>query len=159
MAELLTRLPELQPLDERAARGALRGQIARLEQELIELETTAPAPPGGPRLLSLGELETMRDRLAARAADARAEIAERTAEQEAYRVRIEEMLLDPDAHPWERVTNADIGEPGCKSFHVRPRGGILGMFASWWRVVISSGCPLPRGTVRAWPDTVSISRR
>ena len=140
---LLTRLPELQPLDERAARQALRGQIARLEQELIELETTAKVPPGGPRLLSLGELETMRDRLAARAADARTEIADRTAEQEAYRVRIEEMLLDPAGHRWERVTNADIGEPGCKSFHVRPRGGILGMFASWWRVVISSGCPLP----------------
>ena len=62
-------------------------------------------------------------------------MAERTALQEAYRVRIEEMLLDPDAHRWERVTNADIGEPGCKSFHVRPRAGLLGMFASWWRVV------------------------
>ena len=59
-------------------------------------------------------------------------------------MRIEEMLLDPAAHRWVRVSNADIGEPGCKHWHVRPRGGILGMFVSWWRVVISSGCPLPQ---------------
>jgi hypothetical protein len=25
---------------------------------------------------------------------------------------------------------------------VRPRWGVLGMLMNWWRVVISSGCPL-----------------
>ena len=109
---------------------------------------------GGPRLLTLGQLEALRDDLAERLDEARRALAERTLVEEDHRVRIEEMLLDPAAHRWERVTNADIGEPGCKSFHVRPRGGILGMFASWWRVVISSGCPLPstgptRGRARA----------
>jgi hypothetical protein len=41
------------------------------------------------------------------------------------------------------VTNADVGEPGCRDWHVRPRFGLLGMLAGWWRVVVSSGCPLP----------------
>ena len=40
----------------------------------------------------------------------------------------------------------DIGEPGCRDWHVRPRFGLLGMLAGWWRVVVSSGCPLqPEG--------------
>ena len=43
---------------------------------------------------------------------------------------------------WVRVVNEDIGEPGCKHWHVRPRWGVLGMLMNWWRVVISSGCPL-----------------
>ncbi len=55
---------------------------------------------------------------------------------------IEEMLLDPAAHKWVCVSNQDIGEPGCKSWHVRPRLGPIGMLMGWWRVVISSGCPL-----------------
>ncbi len=147
MAELLTRSPtRLAPPDERGARRCLRDQVARLEDDLAGLfEDAPPSAPrtAGPRLLTLEQLESLRDELAHRVAAARSRVAERTAEQEAYRVRIEEMMLEPDAHRWERVTNADIGEPGCKSFHVRPRGGILGMFASWWRIVISSGCPLP----------------
>ncbi len=142
----------VQSPDERAARQALRDQIRRLEDELAGLFTEAwprgPAPApvpraGGPRLLGFEQLEWLRDDLAHRVAEARHAVAERTAEQEGHRVRIEEMLLDPESHRWVRVSNADIGEPGCKSFHVRPRGGILGMLANWWRVVISSGCPLP----------------
>ena len=59
---------------------------------------------------------------------------------------MEEMLADPAAHPWVRVSHADIGEPGCRDWHVRPRFGLLGMLAGWWRVVVSSGCPLqPEG--------------
>jgi len=46
---------------------------------------------------------------------------------------------------WELISNADIGEPGCKHWHVRPRYGVLGMFLNWWRVRISSGCPLAGG--------------
>ena len=37
------------------------------------------------------------------------------------------MLLDPESHKWVRVGNEDIGEPGCKHWHVVPRWGILGM--------------------------------
>ena len=141
----------LEPPGERAARGSLLDQVARLEDELSGLfvsgwprklhEPCVPAR-GGPRLLALGELELLRDDLAERLDEARRAFAEHTLVEEGHRERIEEMLPDPAAHRWVRVSNADIGEPGCKDWHVRPRGGILGMFASWWRVVISSGCPL-----------------
>ena len=57
-------------------------------------------------------------------------------------ILIERMLLDPGAYRWVRVSNADIGEPGCKNWHVVPRLGIVGMLAGWWHVKISSGCPL-----------------
>ena len=139
--------------NERAARRSLRGQISRLEDELSGLFTSAwqrglgePNVPasGGPRLLSLGQLEALRDDLAERLDGGRRALAERTRVEEGHREHIEEMLLDPAEHRWVRISNADIGEPGCKSFHVRPRAGFLGMFASWWRVVISSGCPLPQ---------------
>ena len=140
--------------DERAARRSLRDQVARLEDELSGLFVSAwprkyqePSVPakGGPRLLTLGQLEALRDDLAERLDEARRALAERTMVEEEHRVRIEEMLLDPAAHRWVRVSNADIGEPGCKHWHARPRGGIIGMFAGWWRVVISSGCPLVQG--------------
>ena len=39
------------------------------------------------------------------------------------------MLLDPAAHKWKRVSHEDIGEPGCRHWHVRPRMGLLGMLA------------------------------
>jgi hypothetical protein len=41
-----------------------------------------------------------------------------------------------------RVSHEDIGEPGCRHWHVRPRWSFIGMLMGWWRVVISSGCPL-----------------
>jgi hypothetical protein len=98
-----------------------------------------------PRLLSLGELELLRDDLADRVEDGRRALSDRTYVEEQHRCRIEEMLLEPEAHKWVRVSNEDIGEPGCKHWHVRPRWGILGMLMSWWRVRISSGCPLAMG--------------
>ena len=49
--------------------------------------------------------------------------------------------LDSFAHRFERVTRADLGEPGCGAWHVRPRMGLLGMLAGWWEVKLSSGCP------------------
>jgi hypothetical protein len=140
--------------DERPARGALRHQIARLEEELAGLVTSAwPAREaiasaggaseggGGARVLPLGELEARRDGLAERVQAAKAQLAARAEEQEQSRRLIEEMQLDPSAHRWLRVTNDDVGEPGCKNWHVRPRAGLLGMLMGWWRVVVSSGCP------------------
>ena len=143
-------------IDETAARRALRDQIARLERDLTLTATSAyprlplplsrPRPPrAGPRLLSLGELETVRDDLADRLTDLRQERAALADRQAASRVLIEKMLLDPGHYPWVRVTNEEIGEPGCKSWHVRPRLGIVGMLAGWWHVKISSGCPLAWG--------------
>jgi hypothetical protein len=143
--------PVLPEVDERAARRALRAQIARLERELASAVIAAyPRLPAGrahvrasgPRLLGLGELERIRDDLADRVADVR-ERADRQGErQAAKRVLIERMLLHPGEYKWVRVSNADIGEPGCKNWHVVPRLGLVGMLAGWWHVKISSGCPL-----------------
>jgi len=143
-------LPGTTP-DERPARRTLLDQIARLEDELSQLFcSTWPRQGfdwsvrshGGPRMLSLAELETLRDDLADRLGAARRALSDRTYVEEQHRMRIEEMLLEPEKHKWVRVSNEDIGEPGCKHWHVRPRWGVLGMLLSWWRVRISSGCPL-----------------
>ena len=138
------------PADPGAARRVLRRQVARLEQELTELGCSAwPRTDlrggvrgrGGARLLSLGELEELRDALAAETARLRRALDERGAEEEAQRCLLEEMLLEPERYKWVRVANEDIGEPGCHHWHVRPRWGVLGMLMKWWRVRISSGCP------------------
>ena len=155
-------LPRTAP-DERPARRTLLDQVARLETELAGLFCSAwprkgvhdsnPAHPqarGGARLLSLGELETLRDQLSRQVEHARRSLTERTYSEEQNRILIEQMLLEPERHKWVRVQNEDIGEPGCHSWHVRPRFGVLGMFLNWWRVRISSGCPLPRARGR-WP--------
>ena len=138
--------------DERPARRSLLEQIARLETELAGLfcstwprhgfDFAVEAPRGGARLLALSELEQLRDSLARRVDAARRALSDRTYVEEQNRCLIEEMLLAPEEHRWARVGNEDIGEPGCKHWHVRPRWGLLGMLLNWWRVRISSGCPL-----------------
>ena len=97
---------------------------------------------GGPRLLSLGELEELRDELADRVSDSRRALSDRTWVEEQNRRLIEQMLLAPERYKWVRVSHEDIGEPGCRHWHVRPRWSFIGMLMGWWRVVISSGCPL-----------------
>jgi hypothetical protein len=132
-------------VDDAPARRTLREQIERLDDELSALGAPMPAPVArsrGAGLLGLAELERIRDSLAARAADVRAELDERGRVQEELRRSREELLLDPAAHPFARVKNEDVGERGCCDWHVRPRFGLLGMLAGWWRVVVSSGCPL-----------------
>jgi len=144
-------------VDEHAARRSLLDQIAKLEGELASLFCSAyprtgfdwkVASRGGPRILSLGELERVRDELAERLEQNRRELSERALVEEQNRRLIEEMLLEPEKHRWVRVGNCDIGEPGCKHWHVRPRYGLLGMLMGWWRVRISSGCPLAMGRGR-----------
>src|SRR4051812_15655161 len=133
-------------VDEGAARRALRDQITRLDGELAALGETLPPPrtaTEGAALQSLEALELQRDALAARAAARRQELDAQGERQELARRAREEMLLEPHKHRLARVTNADVGEPGCRDWHVRPRFGLLGMLAGWWRVVVSSGCPLP----------------
>jgi hypothetical protein len=139
--------------DERPARRALLDQIERLEHDLSSLFVAAwprkgfdlsVAGKGGPCLLSFAELEQVRDDLLQRVEEGRRSLGERTLLEDGHRRRIEEMLLEPERHKWVRIGNEDIGEPGCKHWHVRPRWGLLGMLMNWWRVRISSGCPLPR---------------
>jgi hypothetical protein len=143
---------------------SLRGQIARLERELVEQRcskwprttpdlavrsrdpTLVPPEPdptgrGGARLLDIGELEALRDDLVATLSAERRALATRTcAEEESRRLR-EELLLDPGAYAGARVRNADVGEGGCGEVRSEPAGGVLGMLMGWWRVVVSSGCP------------------
>jgi hypothetical protein len=139
--------------DERAARRTLQRQIERLESDLAELFASAwprtalawsdgSSRSRGPRILGLGDLEQVRDELAHRVAARRRDLDERHAVEQANRRLIEDMLAHPERHPWVRVSNADIGEPGCHHWHVVPRFGLLGRLAGWWRVKISSGCPL-----------------
>jgi hypothetical protein len=152
--------------DERAARADLRRQIAALELMLARLFGSAfprkgidfsVAGTGGPRLLSVGELETVRDGLAARIQEVRADLHEHAAAEEANRELIELMTADPASHKWLRVHNEDIGEPGCKNWHAIPRWGPLGLLMGWWRVKISSGCPLAEG-LRP-PDRLMATKR
>jgi hypothetical protein len=140
-------------VDERAARRSLRDQIAKLEKELAALFcATYPRTGfswevrsyGGPRMLGIAELEQIRDDLADRLAENRALLGDRTYVEARNRRLIEEMMLAPEKHKWMRIGNEDIGEPGCKYWEVRPRLGIIGMMLGWWRVKISSGCPLAR---------------
>jgi hypothetical protein len=146
------------PDPEAAARRELRRQIADLDRRLSDV-VLATFPHGavapvrerpaarrrGPRVLGLGELEALRDELALRLDDARAALAELGARQEAARERLERMLRDPGRYRFARVANAELGEPGCGVWQVRPRLGLLGMLAGWWEVRLSSGCPLGPG--------------
>jgi AcrR family transcriptional regulator len=145
-----TKVTPARTVDERAARHSLRGQIAKLERELAALFADAyprrgiefqVSSPGGPRVLDVGDLEQLRDQLAARVEDARRGLRERSKTEHENRERIEALVGDPASHKWERISNEDIGEPGCKYWHSTPRLGLVGMLMGWWRVKISSGCP------------------
>jgi len=150
---------------ERLARADLRRQIADLERRLGELFASAfprrgiewkVGAAGGPRVLPTGELERVRDALALRLRDAQVELGRQADVEEANRGLLERMIADPAEHRWVIVSNQDIGDRGCKHWHSRPRWGILGMLLGWWRVRVSSGCPLAQG-LRP-PATVANSR-
>src|SRR5215218_3550290 len=139
--------------DQRRARLQLRKQIARLESQLAGAfgdafgHTEVPHRVAGlaaePRVLDLGELERVRDDLADRVAEARLTLAERARVETDNREILREMLAAPERHRWVRVSRADVGEPGCGAWHSRPLLGPIGMLMGWWRVKVSSGCPLP----------------
>jgi hypothetical protein len=138
--------------DERQARLELRRQVSRLEAELSSLfgeafgHTEVPHRVDGiataPRLLDLGELEAVRDQLAIRIGEARSALAERAELETDNRALLREMLDAPQEFKWVRISRADVGEPGCGAWHSRPRLGPIGMLMGWWRVKVSSGCPL-----------------
>jgi hypothetical protein len=140
----------IEQCDEQAARRTLRDQIARLERVHAALLAASyprldPGPPvsslAGPRLLSLGELERVRDALATRVSALGAGAEAQRARQAVALRELDAMYADPPAHKWRRLTNADLGRPGCTTYHVRPRAGLLGMLMGWWQVKISGGCP------------------
>jgi hypothetical protein len=138
-------------IEEAPARRALRAQIARLEGELARLTADAKPRDGiawsiggeaGPRLLGIGELERVRDDLAERLHAVRVTLAARAAREAKNRELLQRMLRDPARHRFLRISAADVGEPGCGVWHVRPRLGLIGMLMGWWQVKLSSGCPL-----------------
>ena len=92
-------------------------------------------------VLDVGDLEALRDELATRVEDARRSLRERAKVESENRERIEALTADPASFKWQRVSNEDIGEQGCKYWHSTPRLGLVGMLMGWWRVKISSGCP------------------
>jgi hypothetical protein len=137
-------------VDEHAARRTLREQIARLERELSAVAISAyprfdarlQGPSlAGPRILSLGELERVRDALATRVGALQDAAVAQQERQAAAAEQLERMLADPPGHKWRRISHADLGIPGCGDYHVRPKAGLLGMLMGWWQVKMSSGCP------------------
>jgi hypothetical protein len=139
--------------DERQARQALRRQIARLELRLAEAvaldlsrgargrtdSDVAEHERGAvPRLLGLGALERRRDELVARLA----EVDDRRDAERENRELLAAMYRDPAAHRGVRLETADLAERGCRVYEVRPRFGLIGLLGGWWRVKVSSGCPL-----------------
>jgi hypothetical protein len=149
-------LPSLETdaLTERGLRDSLRRQIGLLERRLGELFAASfprkgiefgVAGAGGPRVLDVAELEQVRDRLVVRLREAEAELAERGRCEEHNRQLLEEMLVAPERYRGVVITAHDIGEPSCRTWASEPRFGILGMLMGWWRVKVSSGCPLASG--------------
>lgn len=140
---------------ERAARADMRAQIDRLERELSRLaaatyprlraQAGGPSISGGPRVLALGDLERVRDGLATRLTVQRRAAADQAARQADARALLERMYRNPPAHRRVRLANADLGLPGCTTYAVAPRLGVVGMLAGWWHVKVSSGCPLTWG--------------
>lgn len=138
--------------DERLARAELRRQIGRLEHQLsrlfaegfprVEIDTRVRVAGPAPRALGLGDLEQVRDELADRVAEARGALEGRAVADVRNRELLEQMLERPADFKWLRISREELGLPGCGHWHSRPRYGLLGMLMGWWRVKISSGCPL-----------------
>ena len=156
---LQRRVPAVEPVDERAARRTLRAQVARLERELSQ--TVADGFPhiaadaardvageafGGPRMLTLAQLERQRDTLAGRVQDVRVLARARAEHERRAHELLERMKLEPGRYRFVRLPVRDLGQGGCGVWEVRPRLGLIGMLAGWWQLTLSSGCPLPRGS-------------
>ena len=142
--------------DEVAARSSLRAQVARLERELSAIVAEGfpyiPAPRAGgevfagPRLLTLGELERLRDRLAARVQEFRRLEGDRVEHERRAHELLRRMKQEPERYKHVRLPVDELGQGGCGVWEVRPRLGLIGMLAGWWHVKLSSGCPLPMGS-------------
>lgn len=144
-----TGLPDVgHAADEAAARRELRRQIGRLEAQLASYPEARSDGGTHPLLLpkahiaDVGELEAVRDTLMERLRAAREKAERRGKSQSRARGRREHMIGDPEASRWQRVGNEEVGDPGCGETRAVPRFGPIGAIAGWWRVKVSSGCPL-----------------
>ena len=155
---------------ERGARDSLRAQIAKLESELSGIVATrfphvppvpalAPGGGAGPHLLSLEELERLRDRLVQRVHGAQGHSQQRAVLERRSRDLLERMKEEPGRYKFVRLPVADLGERGCGVWEVRPRLGLIGMLAGWWQVKLSSGCPLPKAARPARAASPRFTRR
>ena len=107
----------------------------------MAVEPTHPLLRPKGHVADMAELEAIRDELVERLKLAR-EAAERRGErQHRARARLEEMVSDPAAHKWERLSKEDLGEPGCASVEVHPalgaRRGVDELVASQGLVGVS----------------------
>lgn len=135
--------------DEQSARSELRRQISRLEDRLSSLTCQAfpevlelePLPSRGARLLDLGGLEVVRDHLAYQVRRAERQLQALEINQQAARLELQQMLLDPKAFRGRRISLRELGEPGCGAYRSVPRLGIIGRMMGWWQIKLSSGCP------------------
>jgi DNA-binding transcriptional regulator YhcF (GntR family) len=145
--------------DPRLVRDALREQIGRLEGEIASYAWHDPAMASTPRPLSeplgrvagIEDLERVRAELIDRLRALRSDAARRGNRQDAARTHVGQMVNDPRGHRWEVVSNEATGEPGCGETRVVPTWGPLGAIMGWWRVKVSSGCPLA-APLAAAPD-------
>lgn len=134
---------------ELSARRSLRSQITYLQADLSDLICQAfpekldltPLAGRGARLLSLGELETVRDQLLAQSASARQQLRRIQQSQAEAEEQLQLMLLDPQAFRGQVVTLRSLGKPGCGAYRSLPRLGVIGRMMGWWQVKLSSGCP------------------
>jgi hypothetical protein len=149
-------------VSERAARATLRAQIARLERERSAIVAerfpymAAPAPIacprlGGPTLLDLGQLERVRDQLAAGVQELHTQVRGRLEHERRAREQLQRMRLEPGRYKYARLPVRDLGQGVCGVWEVRPRLGLIGMLAGWWQLKLSSGCPLAEGSRLARP--------
>jgi hypothetical protein len=157
--EVRSRIPDCPPTgldtalhghDGPDGRRDLRVQIAALEAELGSLAAHDPPDARGTagtgrtqsRVLSVDELERVRDRLVARLIGARSSAEHRAEAEEGSWAALERMIANPSSSRFITISNREMGRPGCNQWQSRPRWGLLGMLMGWWRVKISSGCPL-----------------
>lgn len=134
---------------EAAARRSLRQQIARQEARRAQLVCEAfpeklqlaAHQSRGARLQSLGELEKIRDRMVAQNQQAETQLHAIRLSQQAAQLQLAQMLENPQAHRGIRISQRELGEPGCGVYRVAPKLGVVGRLAGWWQVKMSSGCP------------------
>ena len=133
-----------------AQRREFMRHIEKLERELQQVlsaltpsnrKLLASPSTARPHLLSLAELELVRDGLLSELARAEETLALQVHTRREKRILLKRMTEEPVKFRWARVTTVDLGEPGCRSWEVVPKLGPVGMLANWWRIRISSGCP------------------
>lgn len=134
---------------EAIARKNLKQQIKRQEALLAQAVCSAfpeklqleHSRSRGARLRSLGELEEIRDHLIEQNRSAQNQLNQLKTSQQAAKLQLQQMLQNPGAHRGIRISQKEMGEPGCGVYRVAPRLGIVGRMMGWWQVKMSSGCP------------------